>query len=103
MSEYIWRSRDDGRVRALHQDRDDHIWTAPPEDRASGRLRAGNSRWLPLLGGASGRLAGRGDVPEGRGRDFSFGRIEPQETSWSGLVRAAEATVQDYGTDHFIW
>ena len=37
VSEYIWRSRDDGRVRALHQDRDDHIWTAPLEDCARGK------------------------------------------------------------------
>ena len=38
VTEFIWRSRDDGRVRALHQDHDDQIffWKAPPEDGAPG-------------------------------------------------------------------
>ena len=38
LTEYIWRSRDDGRVRALHQDHDDQIffWSTPPDDGAPG-------------------------------------------------------------------
>ena len=38
VTEYIWRSADDTRVRPLHQDHDDQIffWDAPPEDGAPG-------------------------------------------------------------------